>query len=232
MRARSLLAMASMLATAACSSKPYVALTVKTSPPVGEFTPVLASLPVGVVVEFSTQIQGGDQNGAVSAAIDDGTRASVTATTTPGQFVLVGLAAGKTTLRLRVNGVEASYVPVEVSVQRPPIAAPDAKVPSPGPLVRGPDARCASATPSPGIQCMSASACAAGEVCCVGAIVGVSVTSVCTAGSCPPSPFSFGNQLCASSAECDDGGTCAAPAGVGADAGFMLCNPAGADGGP
>lgn len=222
MRRRALLlAMVLALAAAACSDKPSATLSESAPSPLGGFTPQLASVPIGVVVGFSAQVNGGSNDG-VSASVDDDTRVTVTPTTTPGQFVLVGLAAGRTTLHVGVKGTETNTVPVEVSAQPPPSGVPGGASSNGDSIGASP----CSSTPGPSsasFQCRTASDCYPGQVCCV-----LGLGSACMIGPCPPTPWGIPAQLCASSAECGDGGTCASLSVPG----LMTCSPVDAGGGP
>jgi hypothetical protein len=211
------LAVASALLAGACSNKPYIAYEGTPYPPVGRFTASLASVPVGVAVAFRAQIQGGDQSGALTAALDDAARASLKTTTTAGQFLLVGLAPGKTTLRVSVDGTEASTVPVEVFNQTPTTTTnasfsqglfgnppPSCFGPSGGQVLRGPG-------------CMSASDCFSGDVCCLDLSAGPEALCVPAGSPCYA-------QLCMTSRDC----TAAQPCEAVGDSGLMAC---GRDGG-
>jgi hypothetical protein len=87
------------------------------SAPLGAFDTTLASVPMGIVVGFSARVAGAKNVDGVSAAVDDPTIVSLKPTTVSGQYVLIGLSPGRTTLHVRAKGARTADIPVEVSEQ-------------------------------------------------------------------------------------------------------------------
>ena len=108
-----LLALALTGCTAATAS-PVVTQT--GSSPAGSFSAGLATVPVGVVMSFQVSTQ---STTAVTATVDDPTIATVAPTPRDGEFVLVGLSVGQTTVHLFVDGRDASDVAVGVTPRAP-----------------------------------------------------------------------------------------------------------------
>jgi hypothetical protein len=214
MRIRTLIPLAACaLAAVACSQKPDVKLAAAGSEPLGSFDPTLALVPVGIVVGFTAQVKGSaNETAALVATVDDNSKAYVLGATNGGQFMLVGLSPGQTTLHIWLNDVETNTVPVDVTAQPLPTG------PSRGTYSYGtPWVQCANGPP----ECTSAESCSTGQLCCALDDGSASPITACVAAPCPPTAQGYPVEYCGSSAECVDGGICE-PEGV-IGSGIMVC---------
>ena len=100
-----------VFAAGGCTTSTRVELTAVGTSPAGSFTPGLATIPVGIVLGFDTNVE---SSTPATAAVDDPTVASIAPTLKASQFVLVGLATGQTTLRVFMNNQETTELPVQV----------------------------------------------------------------------------------------------------------------------
>ena len=98
----------------AATASPVVTQT--GSSPAGTFSAGLASVPVGVVTSFQV---GAQSAMAVTASVDDPTVAAVAPTPRDGEFVLIGVSVGQTTVHLFVDGRDASDIAVGVTPRAP-----------------------------------------------------------------------------------------------------------------
>jgi hypothetical protein len=111
------------LLAAGCNSPPgsiQVAAAGITPAGAGTFSATGTSVSLGAAIAFTAQTldaKGAQTTQNVSASIDDKRIAEVLGTTTPNQFVLVGAAAGTTTLHLNANGDAPTTISVSVAAQ-------------------------------------------------------------------------------------------------------------------
>jgi hypothetical protein len=115
-----------------CSApaQPVLNVTAGSSPPSGGLSDTGASVPVGIILELDVQPMNYDGTVSVSVRADDPGVASVVPMTTQNDFVLIGVAAGTTTLHFFANGAAATHLTVsgdgesaltvQVPVQTPP----------------------------------------------------------------------------------------------------------------
>jgi hypothetical protein len=101
---------------AGCSTSSAVTLAPVGTSPAGSFSSGLASVPAGVVLGFKVTNASAQ---AVTATSDDPTIALVAPATQQGEFVIVGVAAGTTTLRVYANDQQAESLPIVVGPSAP-----------------------------------------------------------------------------------------------------------------
>jgi hypothetical protein len=115
------------------SAAAVLSITSVSNPPVGEgLTDAGLSLPVGTVAEIAvSETDDGGDDASILVRADDSTFAIVAPTTTPGEFVVIGVAPGSTAVRFFLNGQETTALAIAGS---PASALALDVVPQPAPL--------------------------------------------------------------------------------------------------